>query len=349
MFANILTCCLESYKIKEKEVRQVKIKVPDYFVKFRCIADRCKDSCCIGWEIDIDDITKAKYQALNTEIGHEIVEKTKHGCFPLQENGRCAFLDENGLCRIISSHGDGYLCDICREHPRYYGVGKDGIEGGLGLGCEEAARIILGLCSLPKITEIERDVHYEDGDPLAEVSEEFRSLLSDGIFTSDAEDLISRYTAYAAVADEVAFEASAMQKSVKIPKVTHVRIEKEESERMLCDYLDLLSECEYMSEGWQGLIAAAKSVDTDRLIEGTNSAKGLLYYFTHRYVREGVEDMSLGQRILFALLSTLAIIAISAVTDTEEPIVRATVLFSKNIEYSTDNVDMILDNLSSFL
>lgn len=31
------------------------VRVPDYFSEFSCIAGDCKDSCCLGWEIDIDE------------------------------------------------------------------------------------------------------------------------------------------------------------------------------------------------------------------------------------------------------------------------------------------------------
>lgn len=327
----------------------MKIRVPEYFLDFKCIADKCRDSCCIGWEIDIDGQTRTKYGVLDTALGAEIREKTVHGYFPLAENGRCAFLDDKGLCRIICALGDGYLCDICREHPRYYGVGKDGIEGGLGLGCEEAARMILELRKLPKIIEIERRVHYEDTDYLAEVSEYFRDALSNGIFTSDANELISRYKVYAGIADDVAFDASAMQKCVTIPKVSYTLLEKDEISTLHREFISLLEECEYMSDEWPGLLSLAKDVDTERIIESMNNAKGLLYYFTHRYVREGVEDMSLGQRILFALLSSLAVCALSQVMNAEQKEVRAAVLYSKNIEYSTDNIDMILDRLSDFM
>ena len=29
--------------------------VPDYYKKFSCIADKCPDTCCAGWEIVVDD------------------------------------------------------------------------------------------------------------------------------------------------------------------------------------------------------------------------------------------------------------------------------------------------------
>ena len=327
----------------------MKIKVPEYFKDFKCIADKCKDSCCIGWEIAIDEKSRDKYSRLDGEIGEEIVNKTQHGCFPLEENGRCAFLDANGLCRIISVLGDGYLCDICREHPRYYGVGKDGIEGGLGLSCEVAARIILKLKKIPKIIEIERDVRYEDCDPFAEVSEYFRKELSESVFTLRAEEIISKYKAYATVADDVAFEASATQTAVAIPKASYIIVENDEVGKLYREFISLLEECEYMSDEWPKLLSLAKEVSIKDVIDGMDSFKGLLYYFTHRYVREGVQDMSLGQKILFSALSALTVCGIARVIDKEENEIRAAVLYSKNIEYSTDNVDMILDRLSVFL
>ena len=32
----------------------MRIIAPDYYREFHCIADKCRHSCCIGWEIDID-------------------------------------------------------------------------------------------------------------------------------------------------------------------------------------------------------------------------------------------------------------------------------------------------------
>ena len=327
----------------------MKIRVPEYFVDFKCIADKCLDSCCIGWEIDIDEITRAKYKALDTKLGAEIREKTVHGYFPLLKNGRCAFLDDAGLCRIISAVGDGYLCDICREHPRYYGVGDVTIDGGLGLGCEEAARMILSLKKMPKLIEIDRDIPYSDEDEFADVSEYFRNILSRHIFTDRIDEVAGVFTAYASLADEVAFDVSSTGKRVPIDKLTIAPIEIENLEKLYADFLTILSECESLTDEWGELVESARRVDARWLIKSLDDARGLLYYFTHRYVREGVEDMSLGQRILFALLSSLTICALAKVISSEEKYVRAAVLYSKNIEYSTDNVEMVLDRLSEFL
>ena len=123
----------------------MRLYAPKYYEKFNCIAGRCERSCCIGWEIDIDADTAAKYGALRDGYGAMIAgsisnEGTPH--FKLCEGDRCPHLDEHGLCRIITNLGEEYLCDICREHPRFYNYTYIA-EVGLGMSCPEAARIIL--------------------------------------------------------------------------------------------------------------------------------------------------------------------------------------------------------------
>ncbi|MBQ9801722.1 MAG: flagellin lysine-N-methylase [Clostridia bacterium] len=128
-------------------MRNVKLLAPSYYQKFHCIADRCRHNCCIGWEIDIDDRALTAYGALQGEIGKKICQSIEWGAdgahFRLQPNGRCTQLSDRGLCRIITALGEGYLCEICREHPRFYHTVGDTLEVGLGAACEEAARLIL--------------------------------------------------------------------------------------------------------------------------------------------------------------------------------------------------------------
>lgn len=325
------------------------IKVPDYFGKFKCIAERCKDSCCIGWEITVDEEARHKYTKDSSDICREIVEKTQHGCFPLENDGRCAFLDENGLCRIISTLGDGYLCDICREHPRYYGIGKDGLEGGLGLGCEEAARLILASGGKAGFEYTERESKYFSEDEYSDFSDSVREDIYKRLGELGVSELIRYLSEVAAEADEIVFDISSGLGKGELSPVEPKAADPSSVSKKLTSYLGILAECEALSDGWKMLVEAAKCVDINEIIKSEKEIKSLFFYFTHRYVRECVEDMSCRPRILFALFSALSTIAISKVINTDEPLVRAAVEFSKNIEYSTENVDMILDELSEFL
>lgn len=124
----------------------MKICKPDYYDRFKCIAGACSDSCCIGWEIDVDEDKRAMYRSVPGELG----ERLKHcidweeGHFILQgEKERCPFLNNENLCDLIIGLGEDSLCVICREHPRYYDWYDGYTEVGVGLCCEAAARLVL--------------------------------------------------------------------------------------------------------------------------------------------------------------------------------------------------------------
>ena len=48
---------------------------PDFYGEFQCLADKCAHSCCLGWEIDIDEETAALYETLPGELGEELRQK----------------------------------------------------------------------------------------------------------------------------------------------------------------------------------------------------------------------------------------------------------------------------------
>ena len=121
------------------------------FREFKCKADKCKHSCCEGWEIDIDEDTLDYYKGLDTELGNEILQNIHEGedtYFKLTDDERCPFLKDNGLCKIIEEMGEDGLCDICRLHPRFFESINDYNLAGVGLSCEKAAELIFGKTSL---------------------------------------------------------------------------------------------------------------------------------------------------------------------------------------------------------
>ena len=119
------------------------LRVPEYYYTFKCIADKCGDNCCIGWEIDIDDETCTYYNNVGGSFGGRLQGSISDGSFILGEDERCPFLNSNNLCDIYTTLGEEHLCRICTEHPRFYEWFGSFKEGGIGLCCEEAARMIL--------------------------------------------------------------------------------------------------------------------------------------------------------------------------------------------------------------
>ncbi len=118
---------------------------PQYYSAFRCVGGSCRHSCCIGWDIGIDAESLARYAAVSGEFGDRLraAIDSKNAQFITNRDGRCPLLNSCGLCDIQLQLGESYLCDICAAHPRFFNELPDRVEGGLGLCCEEAARLIL--------------------------------------------------------------------------------------------------------------------------------------------------------------------------------------------------------------
>ena len=159
---------------------------PNYYDKFKCIADKCKDNCCIGWEIDIDEITFNKYMNIGGNLGNRLKNEitTENGVhyFKLKENERCPFLNKNNLCDIICESGEENLCQICNDHPRYINNYSNITERGLGLASEEACRIILTQNSPAYLIDSKSKAKYTPvvpDDPYLEYLYKVRDMIVD--------------------------------------------------------------------------------------------------------------------------------------------------------------------------
>lgn len=124
----------------------MKIRVPEYFKEFKCIASECEDTCCAGWGIVIDDDTYKKYKNVKGSFGERLKDEIVHdggeNIFVLKGNN-CPFLNEDKLCDIYNELGEEGLCYTCRQYPRYTEEFGSLREVGISLSCPEAARIIL--------------------------------------------------------------------------------------------------------------------------------------------------------------------------------------------------------------
>lgn len=146
----------------------MKYHKPSFFDQFKCIGSACTDTCCAGWEIEVDETTAEGYLtekgAFGDRLRREIGSEPGEYFFKLQDN-RCPFLNKENLCDIFINLGEDRLCDICREHPRFYNWFGDYTEVGLGLCCEEAERLLFS--DSKPLTFVE-EVTQDEDDELSE-------------------------------------------------------------------------------------------------------------------------------------------------------------------------------------
>ncbi len=298
----------------------MKLFAPRYYNDFKCIADKCNHTCCVGWEIDIDGDTIKKYDSLSSEYG-KIIEKSisRNGTpyFRLESGEICPHLNPSGLCNIIIHEGEEYLCDICREHPRFYNYTISGKEVGLGASCEEACRIILLSDSYDDIIEI--------GECFGEAEK----------FEFDA--LKHRARIYQILKD------GSLSHGDKLNKI-YTEYDVSPSFYEDGDWCELLSSLEYLDDAHTALFS---NYSSDITI-GKNFEKELerfLAYLIYRHCSEAFyfDEFFIG--LGFALFCE-RLLASMINYDGSQSVFEYARIISEEIEYSEDNTEMIKDQFN---
>ena len=321
---------------------------PDFYDSFKCIADKCTDSCCIGWEIDVDEFALEKYNNINNDFGKKIrsqIIKSEDGsnCFALAENERCPFLNQRNLCDIIINCGEDHLCDICREHPRFYEWFVGVTECGLGLCCEEVCRILLENDEPFSLVEESdgKEIVFEDNEEVAE--SDFYIFLS-----AFREELF-----------KILFDKNFNfeEKLVKVLSKTEDFCGEKIKIRNYKNSLELYKKTEPIDENWTKYINFLRGNYKDVLEiekdfqEKTNG--GMLYskilaYIIYRHFTKAVFDKSIKERICFAVEAVRFIYLCDIKTYSEKgelslkDRIENLKNWSKQIEYSEENTGLLI-------
>ena len=300
---------------------------PFYYGGFKCIGGGCKHNCCIGWEIDIDPLTFEKYQGISGDFGNRLKENvstkdTPH--FILQKEERCPFLNKDNLCDIILEKGEDFLCRICSDHPRFRNFFANCTEVGLGLCCEEAARLVLSQKEPFFMAEKKEEILTDEeisffrfrGDIFQKIGD--RKLpLPERILS-----LLQRY-------------------GISFPQKTHG------------EWADIFLSLEHLDDAWVALLNELKQAESVQPIgeEWDVVSEQLFSYFIYRHLAGGLEDGRYGERILFAVLGVHIISALASLkigktgTISFADFAELSRLYSSEIEYSEENTETLLSFL----
>lgn len=287
----------------------MKLYAPAYYKRFRCISDRCEHSCCIGWEIDIDEQALEAYNSMKTSYGAVIrnsisMEGDPH--FQLSADDRCPHLDERGLCKIILNEGESGLCRICREHPRFYNY-TSVAEVGLGLSCGEAARIVL---SSPDYATLEE---------IGQVDAESFPLAFDGRAERD--------TLYALLQNDYPTALAALYSGYGIHR----------GEDSL--WLNRIDSLEYLNTEHKSLFMKYSSTLRPEGKETDLYLERFLAYLVYRHCTEAEDSEDFRLRLSFCLFCErlLASLIRSEKASSLREVAALASILSEEIEYSDDN------------
>ena len=125
---------------------------PTIYHDFQCKADRCENTCCQLWTIDIDEPTVERYHTMTGPLGESlrqaitVDDEGSHFVFS-KEQPMCPLLNEQGLCKVVLELGEEGLCDTCHMHPRFYKYIEDLELCGVGLSCEASVELLAQDCT----------------------------------------------------------------------------------------------------------------------------------------------------------------------------------------------------------
>ncbi len=345
----------------------MKLFSPNYYKKFKCIGGSCEENCCIGWEIDIDPETYEKYRDIADGSRRERLSKAialKDGTarFSLTDRGRCPMLNDQGLCDIITECGEGMLCDICREHPRFYNVFRDFAEVGVGIACPEAARLVLTSPIGEPVLYNEVSDREPDGDYLSDQLELMLTLRQMLYRLTDADisinDLLDRVQCYAEAAyvlsDDLLFGDEVEDLNSAIECSARDIDDCPTSSDLLDLTFSALEAIEALDGDWGSTLVSCKELvykNSEAFLDYLNSDGGVYFkrlfaYFIYRYLLPAACDLRSLGRVRLSLACALGVTAIGYSGGGElSASVRAATKLSRNVEYSEENVDMLIDML----
>ncbi len=286
------------------------------FSGFRCLAGDCPDTCCAGWEIDLDPEALHYYEAMPGALGREVRQRlrTEDGyTFFALEQGRCPFLNPAGLCRLILEQGEKALSVTCQAHPRFVEEYGSLRETCLSISCPEAARLLLdGPVELVTRQTPEPEAEEDlDEDYLKELLE-LREMLFSLVQT---EPPASSAAAILELAGDGTLELSGFFAAMGRMEFTSPR-----------------------------LPAALQRVDSAvPWAEMEEPGRRLMLYFLYRYVLRAVWDGRVTEKLLLCVYAAASILCLSRCWDGPEPerVRRAASLFSREVEHSDENLALL--------
>ncbi len=305
--------------------------VPAYYDRFRCIAGACRHSCCVGWEIDIDEETLALYREMEGELGARVRESlVTNGdttCFRLAEGERCPHLNEEGLCEIILGAGEEYLSQICDDHPRFRNFFTDRIEEGLGLSCESAAKLILTWGTTLTYTRVSDDGEREGLSQFEEILLHLR-----GEYISAAQDKTRMI----------------IKRMDTLATMTRMRLPD------LDTWVAHLLTLERLDNAWGErleayLAASPEKVGTTLQIRDLSIAiEQFLVYLLYRHIADAADTETIRATLAFAVMNARLMWELFLPCKTIDELCELARMWSSEIEYSTENVERSIAYLKTF-
>lgn len=321
----------------------MKTRVPDYYDAFSCLAGNCPHSCCLGWEVVIDEDTAQRYRSAPGSLGDRLravmrVDEDGDCCFPLN-GGRCPFLNTEKLCEIHCVWGAEATSVTCREHPRFIEEYGSFREITLTASCPEANRLLLGSDAPLTFSEREDARMPEEGDEWLEWLVPLRDRMLT-LLRERRRPLRTRLRDFLLLAQAVQPYID-LEETEDIPALTIPQTADGETVSLFPDALRLLAAAEPLEPDWPMLLQQAETAQDAAVPEAL--LERIAVYFAFHYLLKAVNDGDLLGRAAFCVFAVSVIARLAAVCGLSEALRR----FSCEVEHNEDSLNALLNVLSA--
>lgn len=358
----------------------MKCVVPHYYKKFVCIADKCHHNCCEGgWYIELSEDMVQAYNGIEGVFGkrlRESVMRDEEGSYVFRlQNGKCPHLDEKGLCGVYKELGESCMGTVCREFPRFSYFYNDTCEASIGMACEEAARIILTESEDFGLEEIDFETagivtpaETMDAEDAAYIQflKRARTHIFQMLWQSektipqrimeilDFSEELQRYVNCGSYEEKKDFG----KKSERLVEMNPSEEDKKTTGKLL---LEIYESLEQLNNEWMermegirnSLFSGCFMTGLAGAADGERMQLQILSYFIYRYFVKSVEDYNVSDKLRLSVCNFIMLMAqLAGVREKKqaelslEEIIEELRVFSRQVEYSEDNIESICEELN---
>ena len=306
---------------------------PSYYKKFKCVANRCADSCCKDWDVVVDSETEAFYNTASGSLGEKIrrltVTDSDGDRIFVSQNGRCPFWNSDMLCDIYIELGEEHLCRTCKSFPRVTADFSDFSEHFLSLACPEAARLIFA--------EENAYADFENADYSVTADEydaEFMKLLLAA--RSECAKILTDKSESAAQRLAYCLEYNARLQSV-INGEEPVAFKPESRQNSAGFIFDFFKKLDYMHGYIPKLLETARANEDKRPLQNFDDKfEKLALYLLYRYYLNAIESGDVLSPVK-RMVCEYIILSRALAADDSLDFTQAAQKYSKEIEHSYEN------------
>ncbi len=316
----------------------MKIVKQAIFDKFLCLADKCPDTCCKGWQVVLDD----------------------GSVMPFVDNV-CPYLNEKGLCKKVLKDGEDSLDYVCHMYPRHVEEYEDLREWSVSLSCPEAVNM-----TLQDQKHMEYSVTEDDTeDPLIDDFDDFDLLLFTKL--SDARDVMFKKLREegADVYKKMGFVLSMAKRlqecldenrffdmddvTADFERDGFINIEPIDPYGMFKEYSGELNKLETLQSDWKDILDRIPNIIANPVkspasdIDLINIFEALLF----TYFLGAVYDDYIFAKALLCVFMTVAMDRLAQNSESMEEYKKTVYKFCKEVEHSDENINELLVFLDS--